>query len=197
MTVLDRAIGYLAPQVALRRARQRAAIEEPIGPLLANRGGPGADGATFGLHASSWFGDDITDNFDVVGWERLVLSGLSIDFAGATLSGDLTVPLDGGPLTGVLSGQTDTLGHVAKIAGLDADGKANYALRLAPNAAKQGAAIRFEGRDVAVGRAATIASVVATASSDDTASRSMSSARSAARRCAVLSPSSPISAAAL
>jgi pimeloyl-ACP methyl ester carboxylesterase len=37
--------------------------------MLANRGGPGADGATLGLDATSWFGSEITDNFDVIGWD--------------------------------------------------------------------------------------------------------------------------------
>jgi pimeloyl-ACP methyl ester carboxylesterase len=37
--------------------------------MLANRGGPGADGATLGLDAPLWFGPEITDNFEVIGWD--------------------------------------------------------------------------------------------------------------------------------
>jgi pimeloyl-ACP methyl ester carboxylesterase len=65
-------VDYADPQgdtIDLYVTRHRAAIDNAIGPLLANRGGPGADGATFGLHATSWFGDDVTDNFDVIGWD--------------------------------------------------------------------------------------------------------------------------------
>lgn len=65
-------VDYADPQgdtIDLYVTRHRATADEPIGPLLANRGGPGADGATFGLHATSWFGTDITDNFDVIGWD--------------------------------------------------------------------------------------------------------------------------------
>jgi pimeloyl-ACP methyl ester carboxylesterase len=50
-------------------ARHRATAESPAGPMLANRGGPGADGATLGLDATLWFGPEITDNFDVIGWD--------------------------------------------------------------------------------------------------------------------------------
>jgi pimeloyl-ACP methyl ester carboxylesterase len=50
-------------------ARHRATGDSPAGPMLANRGGPGADGATLGLDATLWFGPEITDNFDVIGWD--------------------------------------------------------------------------------------------------------------------------------
>lgn len=50
-------------------ARHRATADPSAGPMLANRGGPGADGATLGLDATLWFGEEITDNFDVIGWD--------------------------------------------------------------------------------------------------------------------------------
>jgi pimeloyl-ACP methyl ester carboxylesterase len=50
-------------------ARHRATADPSAGPMLANRGGPGADGATLGLDATLWFGAEITDNFDVIGWD--------------------------------------------------------------------------------------------------------------------------------
>jgi pimeloyl-ACP methyl ester carboxylesterase len=50
-------------------ARHRATADPSAGPMLANRGGPGADGATLGLDAPLWFGPEITDNFDVIGWD--------------------------------------------------------------------------------------------------------------------------------
>lgn len=65
-------VDYADPRgdtIDLYVTRHRASAAEPVGPLLANRGGPGADGATFGLNATSWFGDEITDNFDVIGWD--------------------------------------------------------------------------------------------------------------------------------
>jgi pimeloyl-ACP methyl ester carboxylesterase len=65
-------VDYADPQgdtIDLYLARHRASSDASAGPLLANRGGPGADGATLALAATSWFGDDITDNFDVIGWD--------------------------------------------------------------------------------------------------------------------------------
>ena len=65
-------VDYADPQgdtIDLYLARHRATADPSAGPLLANRGGPGADGATLALSATSWFGDDITDNFDVIGWD--------------------------------------------------------------------------------------------------------------------------------
>ena len=65
-------VDYVDPQgdtIDLYLARHRASSDDSPGPLLANRGGPGADGATLALAATSWFGDEITDNFDVVGWD--------------------------------------------------------------------------------------------------------------------------------
>ncbi len=65
-------VDYADPQgdtIDLYLARHRASSDESPGPLLANRGGPGADGATLALAATSWFGDEITDNFDVIGWD--------------------------------------------------------------------------------------------------------------------------------
>lgn len=50
-------------------ARHRATADPSAGPMLANRGGPGADGATLALDATLWFGPEITDNFDVIGWD--------------------------------------------------------------------------------------------------------------------------------
>lgn len=55
--------------IELYLARHRASADPSAGPLLANRGGPGADGATLALDATSWFGREITDNFDVIGWD--------------------------------------------------------------------------------------------------------------------------------
>ncbi|MGB0114741.1 MAG: alpha/beta fold hydrolase [Ilumatobacteraceae bacterium] len=65
-------VDYDDPQgdtIDLYVTRHRASAADPIGPMLANRGGPGADGATFGLRATAWFGDEITDDFDVIGWD--------------------------------------------------------------------------------------------------------------------------------
>jgi pimeloyl-ACP methyl ester carboxylesterase len=65
-------LDYADPQgdtIDLYVARHRATAESSAGPMLANRGGPGADGATLALDAPSWFGSEITDNFDVIGWD--------------------------------------------------------------------------------------------------------------------------------
>ena len=65
-------LDYANPQgdtIDLYVARHRATADPSAGPLLANRGGPGADGATLALDATGWFGAEITDNFDVIGWD--------------------------------------------------------------------------------------------------------------------------------
>jgi pimeloyl-ACP methyl ester carboxylesterase len=65
-------VDYSEPQgdtIDLYVARHRATAEPSAGPMLANRGGPGADGATLALDATGWFGSEITDNFDVIGWD--------------------------------------------------------------------------------------------------------------------------------
>jgi pimeloyl-ACP methyl ester carboxylesterase len=65
-------VDYGDPQGAtidLYVARHRATADPSAGPMLANRGGPGADGATLALDATGWFGREITDSFDVIGWD--------------------------------------------------------------------------------------------------------------------------------
>ena len=65
-------LDYGDPQgdtIELYVARHRATAEPSAGSMLANRGGPGADGATLALDATGWFGSEITDNFDVIGWD--------------------------------------------------------------------------------------------------------------------------------
>jgi pimeloyl-ACP methyl ester carboxylesterase len=65
-------LDYGDPQgdtIDLYVARHRATAEPSAGPMLANRGGPGADGATLALDATGWFGSEITDSFDVIGWD--------------------------------------------------------------------------------------------------------------------------------
>lgn len=65
-------VDYADPQgdtIDLYVARHRATADPSVGPMLANRGGPGADGATLALDAPGWFGSEIVDNFDVIGWD--------------------------------------------------------------------------------------------------------------------------------
>jgi pimeloyl-ACP methyl ester carboxylesterase len=65
-------VDYADPRggtIDLYVARHRSIADPSAGPLLANRGGPGADGATLALDATGWFDDEITDNFDVIGWD--------------------------------------------------------------------------------------------------------------------------------
>ncbi len=58
----------LGDTIDLYLARHRAS-NEAVGPMLANRGGPGAEGGSLARNASGYFDDAITDNFDVVGWD--------------------------------------------------------------------------------------------------------------------------------
>lgn len=64
-------VDYADPQAAtidLYVVRHKAS-NASVGPMLANRGGPGAEGASLALNASGYFRSDITDNFDVIGWD--------------------------------------------------------------------------------------------------------------------------------
>jgi pimeloyl-ACP methyl ester carboxylesterase len=65
-------LDYADPQgetIELAIVRHRADENRRIGSLLANRGGPGAPGTVVAENATSWFGSDVTDNFDVVAWD--------------------------------------------------------------------------------------------------------------------------------
>ncbi len=64
-------VDYADPQgdtIDLYVARHRAS-NEAVGPMLANRGGPGAEGASLATSASGYFDSEITDNFDIIGWD--------------------------------------------------------------------------------------------------------------------------------
>ena len=64
-------VDYSDPQGAtidLYVARHRAS-NSAVGPMLANRGGPGAEGTSLALNATGYFGSEIVDNFDIVGWD--------------------------------------------------------------------------------------------------------------------------------
>ena len=65
-------LDYADPQgetIELYLVRHRADDDQRIGSLLANRGGPGAAGTVIAENATGWFESDITDNFDVIGWD--------------------------------------------------------------------------------------------------------------------------------
>jgi pimeloyl-ACP methyl ester carboxylesterase len=64
-------VDYDDPQgdtIDLYLARHRAS-GEAVGPMLANRGGPGAEGGSLARNADGYFDAAITDNFDVIGWD--------------------------------------------------------------------------------------------------------------------------------
>jgi len=64
-------VDYADPQgdtIDLYVARHRSS-NESVGPMLSNRGGPGAEGASLALDASAYFDSEITDNFDIIGWD--------------------------------------------------------------------------------------------------------------------------------
>jgi pimeloyl-ACP methyl ester carboxylesterase len=64
-------VDYDDPQGAtidLYVARHKAS-NASVGPMLSNRGGPGAEGASLALNASGYFESDIVDNFDIIGWD--------------------------------------------------------------------------------------------------------------------------------
>ena len=64
-------VDYADPQgetIDLYVARHRAS-GDAVGPMLANRGGPGAEGGSLARNATGYFDEAITDNFDVIGWD--------------------------------------------------------------------------------------------------------------------------------
>ena len=64
-------VDYADPQgdtIDLYVARHRAS-NEAVGPMLSNRGGPGAEGVSLALNATGYFEPEITDNFDIIGWD--------------------------------------------------------------------------------------------------------------------------------
>jgi pimeloyl-ACP methyl ester carboxylesterase len=65
-------VDYADPQgdtIELYLVRRAATSGTAVGPLLANRGGPGAEGASLATNATGFFGPEITDNFDIIGWD--------------------------------------------------------------------------------------------------------------------------------
>ena len=54
-----------------RSVRRSSSCEQRVGRARcsSNRGGPGAEGASLALNASGYFEPEITDNFDIIGWD--------------------------------------------------------------------------------------------------------------------------------
>lgn len=69
----------------------------------------------------------------------LLLSALRIGANDSTVTGELGVPLDGRPLSGVLRGDGRSLAGWLAMVGLEGEGGATATLRLAPQAARQSA----------------------------------------------------------
>jgi len=57
------------PSIGIALARARATGGEPIGSLLLNRGGPGASGVDFVAQVKGMVSEDITRQFDLVGFD--------------------------------------------------------------------------------------------------------------------------------
>jgi len=68
--------------IELYVTRHRATRDDArIGALLVNNGGPGSAASSMGINATRWFGEPITDRFDVVAWDPrgTGISGGSVD----------------------------------------------------------------------------------------------------------------------
>ena len=82
--------------------------------------------------------------------EVLQLDPLRLTVAGSTISGALSAPLNGAPVTGRLSGDLEQLGPLLAFAGLDGRGGGRLDLRLSAEGANQALAATVDLRDVAL-----------------------------------------------
>ncbi|WP_179954014.1 translocation/assembly module TamB domain-containing protein [Denitrobaculum tricleocarpae] len=92
---------------------------------------------------------DLTTDFALTSPDRLDLSGLSLSIAdAAVVSGKLTVPLDGMPITGALKGEVSDLSALSGLADQTADGSLNFTANLSGEENRQNAQVTLDASDL-------------------------------------------------
>ena len=82
--------------------------------------------------------------------DRLSFRELKLTAAGGELNGNLSIPLEGGPATGMLEGQFASLDAVSALTGTDLNGAATFQVSLSDIGGQQGATGHIEGNDLSV-----------------------------------------------
>ncbi len=102
--------------------------------------------------------------------DRISLDDLKVTAAGGRMSGNLTVPLNGGPAAGKLSGQFESLDAVSALIGQDIRGAASFQVAFNDSSGQQGVTGHLEGDELAAtlspGRTLMIKHVTASTSGD-------------------------------
>ena len=82
--------------------------------------------------------------------DRLSFRDLHLTAAGGELNGNLTVPLGGGPASGMLEGQFASLDAVSALTGTDLHGAATFQVSLSDIGGQQGVTGHVEGNELSV-----------------------------------------------
>ncbi|WP_373084978.1 translocation/assembly module TamB domain-containing protein [Sneathiella sp.] len=122
---------------------------------------------SFDLHlAHQELSADAAGRFTLPDYSRLELAGLSIKQQENTISGDLSIPFNGTPLSGSIMAKIPDLGSIAEIAGQKAAGAAEMTAVLANKNGKQSVNATLSGNNFSLnGGEQTMGSMTATVSS--------------------------------
>ena len=90
-------------------------------------------------------------NFAFIDAAEIELNDIVVELRDTKVSGGLTVPLKGGPVTGSLAGQSASLSAWSDLVGREMSGTANFALNLSMEGDLQKAELTLDGNDLAVG----------------------------------------------
>ena len=149
-------LGGSADDPAIGLSFSFADLEVAGAPPLAGQGwltGAGLADAPAGRLALSLAaeGVDLTAASDyALEEDRLLLRGLEARGPGIALEGNLSAPLDGGPLTGALTGSSDDLAPLAALADVAAGGAVSFDVSLSGDDGRQGFSAVVEARALAL-----------------------------------------------
>lgn len=91
---------------------------------------------------------DIASNFALSASDRLDLTDLALKIGDAGLSGDVTVPLTGSPVTGALRGEVPNLAELTALAEQTADGALTFDIALSGEDTRQDVAIDLKAENL-------------------------------------------------
>ncbi len=95
---------------------------------------------------------DLATDFSLRDFEKLDLSELSLQAAGARVEGTVSLPLDGSPMTGQLQGAIPDLNQLARLAGQNAGGKLDFTARLEGKEGGQAAVVEIQSNGLKLDR---------------------------------------------